>query len=227
MSGEDQKSAEMLAAVAPVPEAEVPAQSESVEKVGEGEPMVKLGSDHDDYPEMYLSGDEETEAEPAKVELKNKVKVREQDRESAEVQELRSKVFLLEELWKTERALREMIEERNELKAQIEMMKAEGGGSSERTIKQHKDKKNRKRDNDNPNSEKSSPKKKQACSKCGKTHAGECMMWKNVCFNCKQEGHISLYCPKPNLRKCFSCGQTGHGFSKCPIKKKTGEGSGR
>lgn len=151
-------SAKMLAAVAPVPVAEVPAQNESVEEVEKDEPMVSLGSDHDDYSEMYLSDDEEAESEETKVEKGNKTKVGEKDHESAEVQELRSKVFLLEELWKTERALSEMTEEWNELKAQVERMKIEGGGSSKRTIKQKKDKKKRKRNNNSPNSENSNPK---------------------------------------------------------------------
>lgn len=40
------------------------------------------------------------------------------------------------------------------------------------------------------------------------------------CFNCNQEGHIAVHCPRPRREKgsCFSCGEMGHGFQHCPRK---------
>lgn len=232
MSGDDKMVTEVLAA-APMPLAEVPAQSESVEEVLRDEPAINLASDHDEYPEMELDEEEEVYSKETKVEQEIKIKDGEEGKvkikegqPSVEVQDLRTKVLLLEELWKTERALREMTEERNILKAQVDRMRVKGNVSSKDVSKKKKDNKRKKNNDSDNNSENSHSKKKQACGKCGKNHSGECMWGKNVCYNCGQEGHLSPNCPKPKKGGCFACGGMGHRVKTCP-KKKTDGGSGR
>ncbi|XP_073154229.1 uncharacterized protein [Henckelia pumila] len=34
------------------------------------------------------------------------------------------------------------------------------------------------------------------CPKCQKPHSGQCLSGSNVCFYCKEQGHISINCPK-------------------------------
>ncbi|MCI24395.1 hypothetical protein A2U01_0045578 [Trifolium medium] len=34
------------------------------------------------------------------------------------------------------------------------------------------------------------------CPECGKSHSGECMKGKGVCYYCKQPGHMKKECPK-------------------------------
>ncbi|MCI42697.1 enzymatic polyprotein, partial [Trifolium medium] len=34
------------------------------------------------------------------------------------------------------------------------------------------------------------------CPECGKSHGGECMKGKGVCYSCKQPGHMKHECPK-------------------------------
>ncbi|CAA0806238.1 Unknown protein, partial [Striga hermonthica] len=47
-----------------------------------------------------------------------------------------------------------------------------------------------------PDDRRTRPKKIPACSTCGKRHRGECLVGQNICFFCRQPGHISPNCPE-------------------------------
>nr|XP_027192694.1 uncharacterized protein LOC113787747 [Cicer arietinum] len=38
------------------------------------------------------------------------------------------------------------------------------------------------------------------CPKCGRSHPGECLYGKNVCFWCKTPGHMSQDCPQRKMK---------------------------
>lgn len=169
---------EMLAA-APMPLAEVAAQSdlegeseknfeeeETVEKVLKEEPGVNLGSGNVEYPEMELNEEEEVDSKEAKVgqEIEAKdgekgIVVAVDDQISVEVQDLRYNVFFLEEMWNAKRllndqlvkALSEILEEQNDLKAQVDDMRTECNVSSKDLSKKEKRNTKRKMNNNSDN----------------------------------------------------------------------------
>ena len=65
--------------------------------------------------------------------------------------------------------------------------------------------------------------KGELCGKCGKGHQGVCLKGKNACYNCGQEGHIAINCPKPKKASgCFACGALDHQIRNCPRKNALG-----
>lgn len=55
---------------------------------------------------------------------------------------------------------------------------------------------------------------------------GVCLRGKRACYNCGQEGHISLNCPNSKKNGCYTCRVVNHQARNCP-KKGTEEGSGK
>lgn len=84
----------------------------------EDEPMVDLGNDYEEYPEMELSDEERVNSKEAQIELE--VESIEEELKSAaeaaneqlinEVQDLKHKVFLFEEIWERERLFNDQLE---------------------------------------------------------------------------------------------------------------------
>ncbi|KAI3825388.1 hypothetical protein L1987_06871 [Smallanthus sonchifolius] len=58
------------------------------------------------------------------------------------------------------------------------------------------------------------------CKKCGREHAGECILGSNLWFKCGKTGHYSRECPQHF--KCYNCGDAGHLSRECP-KPRMGE----
>lgn len=46
-----------------------------------------------------------------------------------------------------------------------------------------------------------------------------------VCFNCKEQGHIAINCPKPKNRVCYNCNQPGHMAKDCTQPRRIGHGN--
>ncbi|KAI3819722.1 hypothetical protein L1987_13570 [Smallanthus sonchifolius] len=63
------------------------------------------------------------------------------------------------------------------------------------------------------------------CKKCGKEHAGECILGSNLCYKCVQTWHYSRECPQQF--KCYNCGDAGHLSRECPKPKMGKSGKGR
>ncbi|CAA2998901.1 uncharacterized protein LOC111395025 [Olea europaea subsp. europaea] len=52
------------------------------------------------------------------------------------------------------------------------------------------------------------------CSKCGRTHRGECLQGKNVCFRCGKPGHIIRDCPTHTQKKDDNSDQNQKGKAR-------------
>ncbi|KAJ1970988.1 hypothetical protein H4R34_005885 [Dimargaris verticillata] len=59
------------------------------------------------------------------------------------------------------------------------------------------------------------------CFTCGSEdhRASACPVSQDVCFNCKERGHVSRDCNRPKLRgdRCGQCGSPYHHRSECPL----------
>lgn len=52
------------------------------------------------------------------------------------------------------------------------------------------------------------------CETCGKKHAGICLKGGGKCYNCGQEGHQQMNCPRKVII-CYKCGKEGHIARDC------------
>ena len=54
------------------------------------------------------------------------------------------------------------------------------------------------------------------CEVCGKKHPGVCAKSEGRCYNCGQEGHQRMNCPRRGV-VCYKCGKEGHISRDCKV----------